>query len=46
MLRHRFNPNLPNFVPGTLEEIEFALENEFPLEKGIGPHPNELAGCW
>lgn len=39
MLKHRVSPNLPAFVPGTLEEIEFALEKEFPRKNGIGPLP-------
>ena len=35
MLRHRFSPNLSNFVPGVLEEIDFALEKEFPEQRSM-----------
>lgn len=43
MLRHRFNPNLATYVPGTLQEIEYAVGNEFP-EGGMALCPYPLTG--
>ena len=37
MLRSRLTPNLLSFVASTLEEIEYGLDAEFPLDRGIGP---------
>lgn len=44
-LRHRFSPNLPKFVPSTLEEIDFALKKEFPEHMGTQHRADQLICC-
>ena len=35
MLRNRLTPNLLDFAASTLEEIEYALDEEFSFDRGI-----------
>lgn len=46
MLRNRLTPNLLSFAQSTREEIEFALQVEFPLDGGDIPRFCHLIWFW
>jgi hypothetical protein len=38
MLRTRLSPNLHKFVASSLEEIEYAIKEEIPVNEGTDTH--------